>query len=334
MLARVKNSRIFLLLSKVPLTPQDAFPLLVVIPLAGFYFIRPAIMFELTWIGYAALIYAAFFVILTWLYYRMAPKEEKRAETRVAWPQVILFLAGISVYQLLLYGTELPQLIYRAGVALGLRDAPTPALSLNWTVSIDFIVFTVYTVGLTTSFFNVKSLKYFLGPIIYSVALISAFLIDAAYPLGKITVLQQWVPAIVFLVANFLRALRVNVTYSKDVLYTPSGVIVVGWPCAGIHSLLIYTAVAYSFLQTLEISKVRKLIYLIIGFFGTYMINILRIAVIIFGNYYFNWDIYMMHYYAGELFFIVWIVVFLFLVIMTERRRVKAKKTTPASKAI
>jgi len=178
-------------------------------------------------------------------------------------------------------------------------------------VSIDFIVFTVYAVGLITSFFGVKSLKYFLGPIIYSVALICVFLIDAAYPLTQFTIFQQWVPAIVFLVANLLRALRVNVTYSKDVLYTPkSGAIVIGWPCAGVHSLLIYTAVAYSFLQTLTISRVRKLIYLSIGFFGTYMTNILRIAVIIFGNYYFNWDIYMIHYYAGELFFIIWVVAF------------------------
>jgi len=325
MLAHVKNSRIFSFLWKVPWMPQDAFPILEVVSLAGFYFVRPAAMFEWMWVGYAALTYAAFFVVLTWLYYRIVSKE-KRAETRVVWVGVISFLGGISVYQLLLYGTELPQLIYQAGSALGLRDAPTPALSHNWMVSIDFIVFTVYAVGLITSFFGVKSLKYFLGPIIYSVALICVFLIDAAYPLTQFTIFQQWVPAIVFLVANLLRALRVNVTYSKDVLYTPkSGAIVIGWPCAGVHSLLIYTAVAYSFLQTLTISRVRKLIYLSIGFFGTYMTNILRIAVIIFGNYYFNWDIYMIHYYAGELFFIIWVVAFLFMVVTIERKKKPSK---------
>jgi len=317
MLKRIKSSRFFLLLSRAPWSPQDAFPLLIILPLAGFYIIKPS-SFEKMWVGYAALTYAAFFMILTWLYYRMVPKE-KKAEIRVAWLVVILFVAGISVYQLLLYTTGLQQLILQAGAALGLSKW---WLYDNWATSIDFSIFTVYAIGLMISFFGVKSLKFFLGPIIYSVALICVFLIDAAYPFTQFAIFQQWVPAIVFLVANLLRALRVNVTYSKDVLYTPkSGVIVIGWPCAGVHSLLIYTAVAYSFLQTLTISRVRKLIYLSIGFFGTYMMNILRIAVIIFGNYYFNWDIYTMHYYAGELFFITWIIVFFFVVVTIERRR-------------
>ena len=286
------------------------------------------------WIGHAALVYATFFVMLTWLHHRLVSKGQT-AKTHIGWLGVTVFLAAISVYQLLLYSTELPQLISQAG-ALLLYGTELPQLGKflewfiynNWVTSIDFIVFTVYTVGLIIFFFGVKSLRYFLAPIIYSVALVCAFLVDAAYPNAR--TLQWWIYGIVFLVANLLQIFRVNVTYSKDVLYTKSGGVLVGWPCAGIHSLLIYTAVAYSFLQNLDISRLRKFIYLFLGLIGTYIVNILRIAAIIFGNYYFNWNIYMMHMYMGELFFIAWIVFFLFMVVMIERRRGKTKEAPSA----
>lgn len=314
-LARLKDSRFLLTLSKVQWS-QIAFPLLVILPLMGFYIIIPPDRFLKMWGGYFTIVYTAFFVVLTWLHNFLVSKEQS-AKTHVVWLGVIVFIAGISVYQFLLYNTDLPILINQAGASLGFMPHPW---SWNWRISIDLIIFMAYMIGLIIFFFSLKSLKYFLGPILYSAILVLALLVDAAYPL--FTVFQWWVPGIVFLVANLLRIFGVNVTYSKDVLYTPkSGPILIGWPCAGIHSLLIYTAVAYSFLQNLEISRVRKLIYLSMGFLGTYMVNILRIAAIVFANYYFNVDIMIFHYYAGELFFIAWILVFLFAVVMVERRR-------------
>lgn len=327
-LARVKNSRFFLILSKAPLT-QIAFPLLVILPVMGFYIIIQPDRFLKMWGGYATIVYTAFFVVLTWLHHYLISKEQS-AKTHIVWLGAIVFIAGISVYQFLLYSTELPNLIHQAGAALGFMPHPW---SWNWRISIDLIIFTVYMIGLIISFFGFKSLRYFLGPILYSFILICAFLIDAAYPLTQFTVFQWWVPGIVFLVANLLRIFGINVKYSKDVLYTPkSGPILIGWPCAGIHSLLIYTALAYSFLQNLNISRTRKLIYLSIGFLGTYMVNILRITAIVFTNYYFNVDIMTFHYYAGELFFIAWILVFLFAVVMVEKRiKRKMEKQRPAS---
>jgi len=323
MLARVKNSRFFLILSKVPWS-QIAFPLLVILPVMGFYIIIQPDRFLKMWGGYATVVYTAFFVVLTWLHHCLVSKEQS-AKTHVFWLGIIFFIAGISVYQFLLYSTELPNLINQIGAALGFMPNPW---NWNWRISIDLIVFTVYMVGLIISFFGFKFLKYFLGPILYSSILVCALLIDAAYPL--FTVLQWWVPGIVFLVANLLRVFGVNVTYSKDVFLNTSPPVSVGWPCAGIHSLLIYTAVAYSFLQNLNISRTRKLIYLSMGFLGTYMVNILRIAAIVFANLRFNVDIMTFHYYAGELFFIMWILVFLFVVVMIERRsRTKDPSSEP-----
>lgn len=321
-LERVKVSRFLLLLPGVPWS-QVAFPLLTILPMVGFYLIKPA-RFEWAWAGHASLVYATFFVILVWLNYYFISKEQ-RAKTSIAWLGVIPFLAGMCLYQLLLSGKALPQLILQAGTALGLSKW---WLTDNWTTSIDFIVFTVYITGLIISFYGVKSLKYFLWPILYMIALIAAFLLDAAYPYADFVLFQWWVPGIVLIVARLLQAFGVNVIYGKNSLTTPrTGTVIIAWPCAGIHSLLIYTAVAFSFLQFLNIPRIRKIVYLSIGFFGTYIVNALRIAAIIFACYYFNADIYLMHSYMGELFFIAWIVVFLFIVVMIERRMGKTKET-------
>jgi len=327
MLARLKSSRFPPLLARarILLWAWLPFPLLVVLPVMGFYLLKPT-LFLWVWIGYASLVYSAFFLLLTWLNYRLISKEET-VNPNIPWLYVVSLLAAISVYQILLYSTALPQMISQAGEALGIHGSKY--LSFHWPILIDFSIFTVYTVGLIKFFFGFKALKRFIGPIIYLVAFIGTLIIDIAYPFMDFVVLQMWVPVITFMVLHILRALGVDATYGsygKSSLYTPrSGTVIIAWPCAGVHSLLIYTAVVYSFLQNLDISRTRKLIYVSLGFLGTYMVNILRVTAIIVSPY-FGVSINLAHSYAGELFFITWIVVFLFVVVVIERRRRKAKE--------
>ncbi len=328
MLARIKSSQLFSLLarSKALLWTWLPFPLLAVLPVMGFYLLKPT-LFPWVWVGYASLIYATFFLILTWLNYRLISKEQT-AKINIPWLYVVPLLAAISIYQILLYSTALPQMISQAGEALGIQGSKY--LSFHWPILIDFSIFTIYIIGLITSFFGVRALKFFVGPVIYLVSFICIVIIDIRYPFLDFVVLQRWVPVIVFIVAHLLRVLGVNVTYGENFLYNPrSGMVVIAWPCAGVHSLLIYTAVAYSFLQNLDISKTRKLIYVSLGFLGTYMVNILRVTAIIVSNYYFGVNVNVAHHYAGELFFVIWILVFLFLVVTIERRKQKKRSDTP-----
>lgn len=326
MLERMRGSQFLLLLARarVLLWTWLPFPLLVVLPVMGFYLLKPT-LFQWVWVGYATLVYATFFLILTWLNYRLVSKEQT-AKTRIPWLFVVPLLAAISIYQILLYSTALPQTLSQVGEVLGIQGSKY--LSQHWPILVDFSIFTVYTIGLITFFFGFKALKRFIGPIIYLVGFIGIVIIDIKYPFLDFVVLQQWVPVIVFIVAHFLRALGVNVTYGKNSLYTPrSGTVIIAWPCAGVHSLLIYTAVAYSFLQNLGISRTKKLIYVSLGFLGTYMVNILRVTAIIVSNHYFGVNINVAHSYMGELFFITWIMIFLFVVVMIERRKGKTKET-------
>ena len=54
----------------------------------------------------------------------------------------------------------------------------------------------------------------------------------------------------------------------------------IAWPCAGIESLLIFTAVALLFLKRMNISWKAKIGYFAFGAAVTYFINVLRIATI------------------------------------------------------
>ena len=54
----------------------------------------------------------------------------------------------------------------------------------------------------------------------------------------------------------------------------------IAWPCAGIESFLIFTAVVLLFLQQMHISWKAKAGYFAVGVVVTYFINVLRIVTI------------------------------------------------------
>jgi exosortase/archaeosortase family protein len=85
----------------------------------------------------------------------------------------------------------------------------------------------------------------------------------------------------------------------------------VAWPCAGIESLLIFTAVALLFLTRMHISWKAKIGYFALGAAVTYSINILRIAnIFIIATQYgvTSHEVQMFHFYYGPLYAMTWIV--------------------------
>ncbi len=333
MLERFKTSRFFTPLRKIEWLPQDAFPVLMVLSVVGFWLIKPE-EFKTMWIGYAVFIYIAFFLMLTWLFYRQIPKNQAE-EKSVFWLGALSFFAGMCVYQLLIYSGALSPYITQLGTVFGIEGW---YLSVSWPTTVDLLVFTIYLLGLIVSFFGVKSLRYFLGPILYSTALVVFFIIDAVVPQNTFAdaAFELFVPGIVSIAVGFLHILGVNVEISNTIgsgnvmvvrKFGTEIPVEVNWPCAGIHGLLIYTAISIAFLQFSEISKLRKLTYALIGFFGTIFVNILRITTIVFASFYssanvdaFQANLYLLHAYSGELFFIAWVIIFLFAVILVERR--------------
>ena len=107
----------------------------------------------------------------------------------------------------------------------------------------------------------------------------------------------------------------------------------IAWPCAGIESLLIFTAVALLFLKRMPISWKAKIGYFAFGAAVTYFINVLRIATIFTIGMEFGVNsnqVQMFHFYYGPLYSIAWIVSYPLIVLASQGLWRKIKSGKPA----
>lgn len=304
--------------------PQDLYPFLVVAPVVVFYLIDPK-LFEIEWVGYSIFAYASFFAVFTWLIYRALLKPSNKINIE----GTLLSIAVVFLYQFTIYGLGYSQAIIRVGASLGILE---PWLGM-WRVAIDVTFFALYLTVLTISFLGLKSLKQMSAPIIYLFLQVSAILIDAFYALNRFAAFQMFVPFLTITIRNLLPlfgmdARAFSIQDSKGQIRTFLIVseprylaIEIIWTCAGIFSILIYFAVIQNLLQAVNISRLRKIIYLTLGLLGTILVNILRIIALIVLYVYFNADLIVFHQYIGGLFFIIWITLFLSMIFLVEKKR-------------
>ena len=100
----------------------------------------------------------------------------------------------------------------------------------------------------------------------------------------------------------------------------------VNWPCAGVQSLFLYVIIILLLFEKSGISRLRKIIYFIIGGIGTYFVNVMRIVTIFLimvnqGTA----DAQVFHSVYGELYFFVWIFVYIILILSIEKFRLVEK---------
>ena len=105
-------------------------------------------------------------------------------------------------------------------------------------------------------------------------------------------------------------------TYSNG---SPSAVSI-GWPCAGVHSLFLYTLIILLLFRKSSMSSFRKLMYFIIGAIGTYVVNILRIVtfflILVNGVGTAAADFHEIY---GELYSMLWILLYILLIACIEK---------------
>ena len=150
-------------------------------------------------------------------------------------------------------------------------------------------------------------------------------LLPLNFPQSSVSI-QGFVPFMSSFVAMFIQ--RIGYAVQMVVLSQTGAVqmlagdwpFVIYWPCAGVHSLFIYTFVILLFLKGSPMSLRGKVGSLVVGAVGTFFVNILRIVSIvdititqgdISGQYFHN--------YLGELYFLFWIVIYLFTLVFVLR---------------
>jgi len=212
-------------------------------------------------------------------------------------------------------------------------------------IATEYLVFSGLFCLSTFLFFGKKGLKGFALPALF-VALVGViYTIDNVFPYGQFTPFQLLVPTTANLAAFVLGLMGYTTIHGTDsgmpTLQVTGSLgtakFAIAWPCAGIESLLIFTAVTLLFLQRIPMSWKAKVGYFAIGAAVTYFINVLRIATIFIIGTQAGGDINApqvrdFHNYFGPIYSIAWIVSYPLIIIASQSlwRKINKEKVVHA----
>jgi thaumarchaeosortase len=312
----------------VKLLPLFAF----VAPLALLYGLNPADpylnlsaqdSFQLMWKGRTFQLFFIWLIalefILNWEIFKS--KISKQNKAKLAAVAIALLLPTIYVISEYYFGlnAEIANFSLQNGVAF----YGSMPLAIEYLVFAGLFCLTIFLS------FGKKGLGGFALPALFVGLVGVLYTIDNVFPNGQFTPFQIFVPTTATLAARVLGLMGCTtslVTQNGMPTLQATGPLgtakfAIAWPCAGIESFLIYTAVALVFLQQMPISWKAKTGYFIIGATVTYFINVMRIVTIfnIGMQYGINSNqVQMFHFYYGPLYAIAWIVSYPLIILVSQ----------------
>jgi thaumarchaeosortase len=294
-------------------------------------------VFELTWKG------RMFFLVFLWLMLVETALEwrklvnEKPDSRRIMAASLICGLVPTAyVLATSFFGFDLT--VLRMGQILGIRSVtslnePWDFLHLYWPISLEYIIFAVFFTSAIMLAYRTKGLKVFSISLALLTGIGIAYMFDTIVPWGIFRPLQAFALPTAAVSAAFLDLMGYAVrlvfpVYSVEsnlpsltvTLGGNSATVAIAWACAGVQSILLYLVIIFVFFKKAEISAFRKLAYFVIGLFGTFFVNVLRVTSIllimlnsgtaageVFHNTY------------GEMYSVIWILLFILLIGFIER---------------
>jgi thaumarchaeosortase len=302
----------------VKLLPLFAFA----VPLALLFLLNPAdpylqvspqVSFQLMWKGRTFQLFFIWLIalefILSWETFKTKVNRQNRAR---------LVAAAVALLLPTLYVVSEYWLGLNAAVAAGSLQRGV-AFYDSMPVSVEYLVFSVLLCLIVLLYFGKKGLAGFALPSLFAALVGVLYTIDNVFPYGAFTPFQIFVPTTATLAEKILNLMgyATSMTMSQGMptlqATGPLGTakFSIAWPCAGIESFLIFTAVILLFLQQMHISWKAKIAYFAVGAVVTYFINVLRIVTIftIGMQYGINSNqVQTFHFYYGPLYSIIWIV--------------------------
>ena len=330
----------------VKLLPLFAF----VAPLALLYGLNPADpflnlspqdSFQLMWKGRTFELFFVWLValefILNWEIFKS--KISKQSKTKLAAVAVSLVLPSLFVISEYYFG--LNAAIANFSLQNSVQFSNSMPLAIEYLVFLALFCLTIFLS------FGKKGLAGFALPALF-VALVGVlYTIDNVFPYGEFTPFQILVPTTATLAARVLGLMGCTTSMVMQngmptlTAIGPLGTakFAIAWPCAGIESFLIFTAVVLVFLQQMPISWKAKAGYFIVGATVTYFINVMRIVTIftIGMQYGINSNqVQTFHFYYGPLYAIAWIVSYPLIILASQGlwRKIKAGKSAQTTEPL
>ena len=219
-------------------------------------------------------------------------------------------------------------------------------LTAAWPLSFEYFIFTVSFLATILLAYGKSGLKKF-GISIGLIAGITAiYLTDTIFPYGVLKPLQLLALPTASCAAMLLDLLgcvfsmyyspgasAMPIIRTRDFAGKPVN-IGIAWPCAGVHSMFLYTLIMLLLFRKSSMSRFRKLVYFIFGAVGTYFVNVLRIIA----YYYIRTETGLsaaetFHDVYGELLFVVWILIYIVLIVVIQKFKL-AEKTMQGLKKL
>lgn len=312
------------------------------LPISVLYLFNPS-SFELIWKGRAP------YLIFLWLLFLELALAWKKFTNKPLSIAAIAVTTAAPTCLISIFSFALDDEVMELGKLVGVPYQEHGQWLLEgWALSIEYVVLTICFVACILLLYKVDSLKFFSVSVFFLGATSCFYVIDTFYPFGLLNILQGIVQVIASLVAGILNWMGYTTQvlspeqlhdlykidpkgmWGLDVYGIPT-LVLIAWGCAGVQSLFIYTFVILLFIKGASISLKRKIIYVAIGAIGTFLVNLLRIvSICVIGVHMGPAALKMFHEYYGELFFIVWIILYLMVIIYGGR--ILAKISAFASK--
>jgi thaumarchaeosortase len=269
----------------------------------------------------------------------------------LSWENIKIKITRAQKTKVFAYGLVLllPTLFVVSEYYLGLNGAianlsaqSSVAFSGSMPLAIEYLVFSLLFCLTVFLSFGKKGLTGFALPALFVGLVGFLYTIDNFFPYGQFTPFQLLVPTTASFAAGVLGLMSYTVVSGTEfgtgmpTLQVTGSLgtakFAVAWPCAGIESLLIFTAVTLLFLKRMNISWKKKLGFFAFGAAVTYFINVLRIAnLFILGTQYGveSSQVQSFHFYLGPLYAMAWIVSYPMLLLASQDLwgRIKDKRS-------
>ena len=316
-------------------------------PLALLYFLNPTDSylklstqdsFQLMWKGRTFQLFFIWLValefILSWESIKL--KISKHNKARLLGFALILLLPTLYVVSENYFGLNSAIANWTAQNGVAFSD--------SMPLAIEYLVFSVLFCVTTFLSFGKKGLAGFALPALFVGLVGFLYTIDNVFPYGQFTPFQLLVPTTATLAAGVLGLMGNTAVLGTEIATGMPTLQVTGalgtakfaiaWPCAGIESLLIFTAVALLFLKRMNISWKTKIGYFAFGATVTYFINVLRIAAIFTIGMQFGVEspeVQAFHFYYGPLYAMAWIISYPLIILASQGlwRKIKVRKPQP-----
>ena len=290
--------------------------------------------FELMWKGRTFQLFFIWLIALEFIlsWETIKPKISKQNKAGLLAVAIALLLPTLYVVSEYYFGVN--SAIAKAALQNGIT------FSYSMPLAIEYLVFSVLFCLTAFLYLGKKGLVGFALPALFVGLVGVIYTIDNVFPYGEFTPFQLLVPTTATLAAGVLGLMGYTTLQGTEngmptlQVTGPLGTakFLIAWPCAGIESLLIFTAVALLFLQRMPISWKAKVGYFAVGATVTYFINVLRIATIFTIGTEFGINsnqVQMFHYYYGPLYSIAWIVSYPLIILASQGlwRKIKSGKS-------